>query len=184
MLVFDCRQSNGPPLAATVGRGHPSLYVIFDDIQHFVGGNAAEVEQITTTVPYQNYTTRHSEYVQWLNGLFHVASFWAVEHWRLQARRFAALAGVDAARKAGENGEAKVLELVLRLWEQRLVALDQAIELVCADYGLDVQAVRRFAEAECFEALAIDVARDDSYFEQTQAQLRGLLCLLEDNSLG
>lgn len=147
--------------------------------RHLVEQNATEVERIAATVPCATYTSLDTEYLQWLNGLAHLASAWGLEHWQLQTRRLAALCGAHCALEVAGEELASAMIWMGRLSESRLLALDLAIEEICKQHGVAVAAVRQWASAEPFSPHWADVVPDPDFLDQLRESFAALLSSME-----
>jgi len=137
--------------------------------------NELELKRVVAAVPLKGYMGPDAEYQAWFDGFFSLACLWAIEHWKAQSCNFAALAGVHLVLGMGEIPKAKAMIEAYERWESRLLALDQALATVCAEHGLDPDAVRRLAGAEPFACTLNDVVVDQQYQVAMQSNLSRLL---------
>ena len=106
--------------------------------------NWLECERVESSVPWYGYTCIDFQYQQWRNRFLHMACYWAIEHWRLRARQWAALALFHLLVQRRERDQAHEAMAQHKQFEARLLALDLALEATCKEHGLDIEAVREF----------------------------------------
>jgi len=113
--------------------------------------NEVELDRIEATVPRHTYQCLDLDYQSWLGLLFHFASAWAIDYWQTYVKKVAATAvALDLSRRGGELEQVEASFEKLGEWEAQLVALDRALEAVCAEHGFDADSVRRWAGVGTF----------------------------------
>jgi len=137
--------------------------------------NELELNRVVAAVPLKAYTGVDAEYRAWFDGFFNLACLWSIEHGKAETRYFAALAGIHLMLSAGDIDKAKTMLEANMHWESCLLALDRALGAVCAEHGIDPDAVRRLAGVKSFVPMFDDVAVDEGYQAAMQADLSRLL---------
>ncbi|NLW04349.1 MAG: hypothetical protein GX029_03865 [Pseudomonadaceae bacterium] len=103
--------------------------------------NADEVPIITGTVEKKHYSQRDTEYTDWIETFFSVASLWGMSYWQQKYQEAACL--VLVAEQDTDQAIKRFREV-----EARVTALHYALQEFCNTHGLDVQSVYKFAGAE------------------------------------
>lgn len=142
---------------------------------YLVDGNDMEFERVASAVQWDSYRCADMEYRLWLDGLMHMASFWAIEYWQAHCWRIASMSGSQLAETMGRSEEARAFATAHELWESRLLALDRALEAVCAEHRIDASAVRKQAGAEPFTPGRAGLAADPEYQTAMQESLFGVV---------
>ena len=142
---------------------------------HSGDSNEVEIRRISATIPVISYRSRDPEYFCWLNYFFEMASTWAITHWRGRCATLAAMwSGYTSTRQHNYTG-AETSFQEAQQGEGRLMALDDALDAVCNDHGIDPAAVRRLAGTERYCPLKEGVSVDLAYREQVRMTLSGIL---------
>lgn len=136
--------------------------------------NELEMSRITSTVPRVALTGPPPEYSRWFNALTRAACWWAIRHWEAEARAMAAIGGHQIAADSGDMDRAGKLLAALKKWESALLALDETLESVAAEYGFDAEAVRGFAGAERYQGMFVKEPSAEDMAYSKEALLRVL----------
>lgn len=126
--------------------------------------NELEATRITSTVPTATFTSVAAEYREWFEAYTRLTAWWGIEHWKIMARRMAALGGKMVAAEWAEGGNpmpGEPFTLAAKTWESRLMALDVALNEAGAAHGFDPDAARFVAGAEPFTPVLIENPEPD-----------------------
>lgn len=130
--------------------------------------NTFELEKLESSVTWKNYNCIDFHYRQWRDGLTHMISFWAIEHWRLRTQQIGSLAQHILLSQKQRREEADDALIVLLRWESRLLGLDRALENICIKHRLDIESIRRLAGADpfatTFPGTDADIAYQDNIY--------------------
>lgn len=132
--------------------------------------NEIEWGRVEASVLWKKYKCVDVEYIRWRDRFFRMSSYWGIEHWQLRSRHTAAISYAMWAPSEEEHYE----EMIEQLWklESQLLALDSALEAVCHEHSLDIEAVRAFSGAEPFiMAMNPNAKPDESYQVEMQEAL-------------
>jgi hypothetical protein len=130
-----------------------------------------EIERVKSAVSWKSYDCIDFDYREWVDGFIHMASYWAIQHWQLCSRQMGTLALLHLLLKREKEDQAEEAMIQLKLFESRLLALDRALEAVCEEHGLDIQAARNLAGTQPFDPMLPDLTPDAAYQEDIQAKL-------------
>jgi len=136
--------------------------------------DTATADRIVATVPTKTYRTLDLDYSDRLSRLGDLGSFWGLHHWREMTAMTSAMSLVTHAWHA-ENDDlgAQAFEGFQKA-QSHLVALDAMLEDICAENGVDPEAVRMMAGVkETFSP--IGEPPPDPEFD---AEFRGILSTL------
>ena len=138
-------------------------------------GNEEEVDRIVATVPRETFRVPAAGFMDYFDGCRWMAVQWSVNHWIARHRVAAGNAGalVGLARKDDDLID-QMTEHV-RVWEGALVALDDALDVVCAAHNIDPADIRRLTETEPYVSMRPDVKPDLEIFELRKQQLENAL---------
>lgn len=139
-------------------------------------GNTTEADRIAAMVPWRTYKMREAEFLDWLQAVHCVAEFWGWQHWRLQAKRLAALGGMQIMLQRNDLKQIEAFTEAFEQWEAQLLALDAALDSVCRQHGINAHSIRAVSGGGSFRALNTFSAPDPEYLEEIES---GLLALLE-----
>lgn len=142
-------------------------------------GNTTEADRITAMVPWKTYKMRDAEFLDWLHAVHHVAEFWGWQHWKMQAKRLAALGGILVMQQREDYDRLEAFTEAFELWEACLLALDAATESVCGQHGIDPRTIRALSDGDRFRSLSTGLAPDAEYLAEVGAGLAGILEALE-----
>lgn len=109
--------------------------------QNLVGLNADEVPIISGSVERKHYSQRDTEYTDWVDAFYSVASLWSITYWQQKYQEAACL--VLVAEQDTDQAISRYREI-----EARVTALHYALQEFCNTHGLDAQSVYKFAGAE------------------------------------
>jgi hypothetical protein len=143
--------------------------------RYMAEGNEIEVDRIVASVPRFTYRCPDYEYRAWLYAFFSVWSIGAMEHWQCRSRAVAAMCGAQIQLLQKQKGSVSKFIAAQQLWESRLLALDAALEAVCEEHGIDVDAMRGLTETEAYRPVSRDLTPDSEYQERTRDNIRMLL---------
>jgi hypothetical protein len=107
--------------------------------------DTATADRIVATVPSKVYRTQDLEFSDRLRHLGDMATFWGLHHWREMTAMTAALALVDHAWQTENNDLGEQYFEGFQNAQSHLVALDAMLENICAENGVDPEAVRMMA---------------------------------------
>lgn len=144
-----------------------------------VMGNTTEADRIAAMVPWKTYKMRDAEFLAWLHAVHHVAEFWGWQHWKMQAKRLAALGGMQIMLAREDYDRLEAFTEAFELWEACLLALDVATETVCTQHGIDPNTIRALYDAERFRPLSTGIAPDAEYLTAVEGRLAEILEALE-----
>lgn len=142
--------------------------------------NEVEVARVADAVPRKSYIALEFDFRDGVDRLILLASCWCAMHWRLRAD----LAETKWALLAAPNVDKS--EWVLPLFdraqkcETRLLALDRALEQVCAGHGIDAVAVRKVGGAEPFDPLSTGLEPDVEYEREITDAMRRVVLAPEN----
>lgn len=116
-----------------------------------VEGNEEELENIKASIPRQTITGPVLEYSKWFDAFWNVSSYVAIEYWRIKALTHQAFCGyyILSRRDEFEKSEIKFEEFISG--HRSVLALNNALDLVCTKYGLNPEAVRKFVGMDANE---------------------------------
>ena len=143
--------------------------------RYMAEGNEMEFDRILASVPRFTYRCHDFEYRAWLEAFFNVWHIWAIEHWQCRCRAVAAMCGTQIQLLQKQKGSVSKFIAAQELWESRLLALDGALEAVCEEHGIEVDAMRGLTETEAYRPVLRDLTPDSEYQERTQKNFRSLL---------
>ena len=110
--------------------------------------DTAEADRIVATVPIKAYRTLDLDYSDRLSRLSAMASFWGLRHWREMFEMTVAFGMMNHARHA-ENEDLRTQAFKwFQIVQGRLVALDAVLKDLCDANGVDVEAMRKFADVD------------------------------------
>ncbi len=140
---------------------------------YIITGDSAEVDKIDATVEHYHYRMPDGKYRRRLYCYMAFESMVSIEYWRLQARLNMLMAGVMAVESEDDNNELPdlIMKAVIK-GEGRLLALEDALDTICSEHGLDSGAVRLFAgiepSAPTFPESVMDTQQRDVYIKMWQ----------------
>jgi hypothetical protein len=137
--------------------------------------NKLELKRVVDSVPSATYIGPDIEYRRCLDGIFDMASLWALLHWQVMAHFYRLRWAILVHVRYGENEEAKMITEKLQHTEARVMALENAMVAVCDYHGIDPDAVRKLAQAEPFVPTLPDQVPDANYQANIQAALTQIL---------
>ncbi|MBI2066832.1 MAG: hypothetical protein HYT77_02300 [Deltaproteobacteria bacterium] len=137
--------------------------------------NELEMDRVESSVPWKNYCCIDFQYSDWRDSFFHMALVWALDCWRLRTRQWAAFALIHLLMQSGERDQAHEVMAEHKRLEARLLAMDRALEVTCAEHGLEAEAVRRLTGTPTFDPLFPELDPDSGY--QAEVQLNLSRCL-------
>ena len=143
--------------------------------RYMTEGNELEFDRILATVPRFTYRCHDFEYRNWLDAFFNVWHIWAIEHWQCRYRAVAAMYGAQIRLRQERMGDVSKYLDAHELWESRLLALDAALEAVCEEHGIDVDAMRGLTETEAYRPVFRDLKPDSEYQKRMQDDFRSLI---------
>jgi hypothetical protein len=128
--------------------------------EHFANADLNEFGFVEKAVPLKSYRIQDWEYMKAFDGLFNMASYWAIQFWKETALRYIVLgtAGVDII-----DQDFSAAEALHKLADQRqrwLATLAAAMETVCSEMGVDAMVVWRFSDAA---PLRDDIMAEEPY---------------------
>jgi hypothetical protein len=138
-------------------------------------GDTTEVDRISAGVEQVRYRGPDIEYLRWLVAFHDLAQRWAIEHWRLQSRASVAVGGANVYVSDKALGPATLFLDIHEQMEERLVALDRALDAVCAEHGIDADAIRSLAETQRFSPHRAGPDGDAEYEAMMLERFRSLL---------
>lgn len=109
--------------------------------------NTDELAMVTKCVRVEVFEGHNLEYQHWLDAFQRMANLWAVEHWRLLAKLFAAQSGVAEYRDKDPVQAANFAHSVA-VFGSRYAALEIALDRVCDAHALRSDVVRTLAGTE------------------------------------
>lgn len=118
---------------------------------HLSNKNTAEADRVTATVPTRIYRMADCQHTDWFEGLRRLAMLFALEYWRYSAHNQASHGMLLYLYRAVEDEAEEMVDPVLegwKHWETCLLTLEAAVKAVCDKRGIDLNAVRRFANIE------------------------------------
>jgi len=137
-----------------------------------VNRNITELKRISSAVPRKTYTCSDMEYGERYDNLYIMSLHFRAEYWKLLALR-TALIGFPYIKMAGgmdlEDDDLDNLQKTLSGSKQ--LALDKALQNVCAKYGIKPELVYTIASAEPFNLHSDNIEPD----EATLAEMEYLL---------
>jgi hypothetical protein len=105
-----------------------------------------EEARISDAVPRHTYICLDATFRQHLDSIFNMACCWSIQYWQCQTRKMAAN-GVLLAHlhdKTATDQLAKDDDIV-ELFAQQIAALELALDEVCHEYHIDINAVKQLA---------------------------------------
>jgi hypothetical protein len=115
--------------------------------------NSQEADRILATVPRKLYRMVDADHIRWVEGLRRMAMMFGMEHWRFQAKAFAASSFLmhmynkpDVSEE--EDERIGICFKAWGVWETRLLTMDAALEAVCSKHNVNAAAVRRCCDIE------------------------------------
>ncbi|MBX7149149.1 hypothetical protein K1X76_08675 [bacterium] len=144
-------------------------------LHHLCEENELEYQRIESATPWKRYDCLDFEYRNWLDGIFHMASFWAIEHWKLRTQQAATWGLYFSLNQRSKNKEIDNISEKAILIESCLLALDKALEKVCEVHRLDISMIRRVADTEKFASVFPGLPSNIEYMEEMSSYL--LKCL-------
>jgi len=142
---------------------------------HYISeGNALEFKRLGDAAPRKDYNCPDEAYQARLDGFTRFAACWAIEHWRLRCHKAEILGAALAASRRNDDEKADTLLDAHEQAETYLLALDAALQTICADNGIDPADVRKRAGTEPFKPMREGMTPDADYLAAMQAGLARL----------
>lgn len=131
---------------------------------HYVANNKiAECNQLVATIPFVDIKGLDPEFSSPYGTGLLFAGAWGNEHWKNMTLRMAALCKYIAENdKLSETAQKAALEH--EVFESRLLAMDEALNVICTMYGIFPGDIRLLASnADEFEPLDKKIKPDEVY---------------------
>ncbi|SEO38470.1 hypothetical protein SAMN05216404_11958 [Nitrosospira multiformis] len=156
-------------------------------VKYMVAGDERELARIRSACPLKTYTMQDSAYIDRIESFLRMANAWGLLYWQYQHERMrAALCMLITLSKGIETEEAEHemegRRFTLNFAESCLLAIDIALDEVCAARGFDAADARKIVDAKVF------VPRKSSQGQavpdtETVAKVKELLlCILMDRN--
>lgn len=105
-----------------------------------------ELARITEAVPLRTYQALDYAFREHLSNVFDVACCWSIQYWQCKTRQMTA----NAVLLAHLHDNTKIEQLVLddeivERYAKQIAALEIALEEVCLEYHIDINAVKQIA---------------------------------------
>lgn len=142
---------------------------------YMTGANDLEFKRVADAVPLKDYRCPDVSYQARLDGFTRFAAYWAIEHWRLRTRKAEMLGGALAALRRRNDEQADAMIEAHEQAESYLLALDAAMQAICADNNIDPADVRRMAGAEPFKPMREGMTPDGEMQAAMQSAFAELL---------
>lgn len=118
--------------------------------QYLTDTNELELGRVRSAVPMKSYSCPDEEFQKWFDRFFNMSAFWGLDHWQGNSRRLAAWCLIIRRTEPDESAE---MHSIFVSWERYLLALDEALNAICARHGIDPEAVRKVTDTEPFQPL-------------------------------
>jgi len=113
---------------------------------NLINQDPLEEARITDAVPRRTYHTLDYAFREHLTNIFDVACCWSIQYWQCKARHMAANAVLLAHLHDKITRAQLVLDdAMVDTYAQQLAALETALEEICHEYHIDINAVKHFA---------------------------------------
>jgi hypothetical protein len=132
------------------------------------------LERVAAAVPLESYRGLGMDYLRWFNAFSHLGAIWALSYWKNACRLLGAGMMTHSAVNDRNLGEALKMIAVQEQAESRLRALDNVLEELCGEHGLDPAAVRSMAGTEPPD-LSRHIEPDAEYQTTMRVELSRLL---------
>jgi hypothetical protein len=153
-------------------------------VKYMVAGDDRELARIKSACPLKTYTMQDSAYIDRIESFLRMANAWGLLYWQYQHERMQAALCLSLALHKGldtEENESKFecRRMIFSITESCLLAMDVALDEVCAAHGFDAADVRKIVDAQVFVPLKRSNLVPDP---ETIAKVKDLLlCILEEN---
>lgn len=134
---------------------------------YIVEKNRAEIERIAGSVPVCRYRGIDYEFGRGVDRIMTMVMCCAIDRWRLEAMRFAAIGLMHVDGHLMEGYDA------LQGAESKLLALDEVLNAVCEELGISPDDARSIAGSSC-DIDTISQVADTEYRDKMLAELMEL----------
>lgn len=154
-------------------------------VKYMVAGDDRELAKIKNACPLKTYTMQDSAYTDRIESFLRMANAWGLLYWQYQHERMRAALCMSIALSKGTETEEAEQEMegrrfTLNFAESCLLAIDIALDEVCAAHGFDAADARKIVDAKVFVPFKRSEAIPDP---GTLAEVKDLLlCILLDKN--
>ena len=154
-------------------------------VKYMVAGDERELGRIKSACPLKTYTMQDRAYIDRIESFLRMANAWGLLYWQHQHERMRAALCMSIALSQGTETEEAEREMesrrfTLNFAEGCLLAMDVALDEVCAAHGFDPADARKIVDAKVFVPLKrSDVVPDPGILAEVKDLL---LCILLDKN--
>ncbi len=154
-------------------------------MKYMAAGDERELARIRSACPLKTYTMQDSAYIDRIESFLRMTNAWGLLYWQYQHERMRAALCMSIALSKGIETEEAEQEMesrrfTLNFAESCLLAMDVALDEVCAAHGFDASDARKIVDAKVFVPLKRSNAAPDP---GTLAEVKELLlCILLDKN--